>query len=195
MIGKRIFDIVFSLFGILCVLIPGLIISLLIMFGSGGGAFYLQERIGRHGRPFRLIKFRTMYRNSDRKGLLTVGATDNRITRIGRFLRKTKLDELPQLINIFTGKMSFVGPRPEVAKYVAMYNDDQLKVLSVRPGLTDYASIEYINENELLAEQAEPEKYYIETVMPHKLELNMKYIQNMSFSSDLKIIFKTLFSI
>lgn len=133
--------------------------------------------------------------NSDKKGLLTIGASDNRVTKVGKFLRRTKIDELPQLINIFLGQMSFVGPRPEVPKYVALYTAEQKKIFSVKPGLTDYASLKFINENELLALQENPEKYYIEVIMQEKLKLNLQYIQEMSFWTDIKIIIKTIFKI
>lgn len=195
MIGKRLFDLTFSFAAILFLLTPGLFLALAIVLGSSGGAFYRQVRVGRNEKLFRLLKFRTMYSGSDAKGLLTVGSADKRVTGIGKFLRKTKLDELPQLFNILFGQMSFVGPRPEVPKYVALYSEDQKRVLSVRPGLTDYASLEYINESDLLAQQPDPEKFYIETVMPAKLSLNLKYINEMGCSTDLKIIFRTLFKI
>ncbi len=141
------------------------------------------------------MKFRTMRQDADKiGGLITVGE-DRRVTRIGRFLRKYKIDELPQFLNIIKGDMSIVGPRPEVPKYVALYNERQRRVLSVRPGLTDYASIEYISENELLAQSSDPDRTYIEEIMPAKLELNLKYIDNQSVVEDLRLIFKTLFSI
>lgn len=172
-----------------------LFIALVINFESKGGFFYFQKRVGKNNVDFRLIKFRTMYVGAEKKGLLTVGKDDKRITGTGKLLRKLKLDELPQLLNILTGDMSIVGPRPEVRKYVDLYNEEQKKVLSVRPGLSDYASIEYFNENEVLSKSSEPEKTYIEQVMPHKLELNLKYINEQSFFIDLKIIFKTIFKI
>ncbi|HPS84451.1 MAG TPA: sugar transferase [Bacteroidales bacterium] len=192
MIGKRLFDLFFSFFAILILLIPGLILALIIVFESRGGAFYRQVRVGRNEKPFMLLKFRTMFCGSDSKGLLTVGSADSRVTGFGKFLRKSKMDELPQMLNILAGHMSFVGPRPEVPKYVAMYSDEQKKVLSVRPGLTDYASLEYINESDLLAQQSDPERFYIETVMPAKLNLNLRYIKEMGCATDLKIIFRTL---
>jgi len=192
---KRILDIVFSLIGILLLLPFMLIIALIINFESKGGFFYFQKRVGKNNIDFKLIKFRTMYVDAEKKGLLTVGSNDIRVTRVGKILRKLKLDELPQLFNILIGDMSIVGPRPEVRKYVSLYTSEQKKVLSVRPGLTDYASIEYINENEILAKSTEPEKAYIEQVMPHKLELNLKYINQQSFFIDMKIIFKTIFKI
>jgi len=165
---------------------------LLVLFGSTGGIFYIQTRVGKNGKDFFLFKFRTMHTGSDKKGLLTVGARDSRITRTGFFLRKYKLDELPQLFNVLFGSMSLVGPRPEVRKYVEIYNDEQKKVLGVKPGITDYASIEYVNENEILAKSENPEETYIREIMPDKLQLNLKYIREKSFLTDLKIIFRTL---
>ena len=192
---QRLFDIVFSVLVILILLPFMFIITLIISFESEGGFFYFQKRVGKNNCDFILIKFRTMFVDADKNGLLTVGTNDKRITGFGKFLRKFKLDELPQLFNIILGDMSIVGPRPEVRKYVDLYTDEQKKVLSVRPGLTDYASIEYIAENEILALSENAEKIYIEKIMPRKLELNIKYIQNKSFITDLKIIFKTVFKI
>lgn len=189
---KRAFDIFAAIFGILLWLPFGIIISILIVLGGGGGVFYTQTRVGRNNQDFQLLKFRTMISGADKTGQLTVGARDSRITKIGYFLRKFKLDEIPQFINILKGEMSFVGPRPEVRKYVDMYNEDQLKVLNVRPGLTDYASLEYINENEILGKAEDPEKTYIEEIMPAKLKLNMKYIDETGLGTDIKIIFRTI---
>jgi lipopolysaccharide/colanic/teichoic acid biosynthesis glycosyltransferase len=171
------------------------IISISIILTDGFPVFYLQERIGLNGQVFKLFKFRSMYKNADRKGLLTVGNRDPRITPIGYYLRKYKLDELPQLFNVLIGDMSLVGPRPEVKKYTDLYSLAQQKVLSVKPGITDYASIEYRNENELLAKSENPEKTYIQEVMPHKLLLNLKYIQEQSIITDIKVIFKTILKI
>lgn len=165
---------------------------MLIFLTSKGGIFYRQQRVGRENQHFGLLKFRTMKPNSDKAGQLTVGNDDVRITGIGKFLRKFKLDEIPQLINVVRGEMSIVGPRPEVRKYVDLYNEEQLRVLSVRPGLTDLASIEFINENELLGNSNDPEKEYIEVIMPQKLELNLQYINSQSFLGDIKLIFRTL---
>jgi lipopolysaccharide/colanic/teichoic acid biosynthesis glycosyltransferase len=190
---KRVFDIFFSIIGMLFIfpfLVPLLI---LVISGSKGGAFFLQKRIGRGGKEFGLFKIRTMYVDSDKQGQLTVGSNDSRITRMGLFLRKYKIDEFPQLINILIGDMSFVGPRPEVRKYVEIYNDDQKKVLSVRPGLTDFASLQYYDENEQLSKYDDPEQAYIQIIMPHKLKLNLEYIEKRSFGMDIKIIFRTLF--
>jgi lipopolysaccharide/colanic/teichoic acid biosynthesis glycosyltransferase len=188
---KRIFDILFSSIILLCFLPIGLIISLLIVLTSTGGVFYRQERIGKSGIPFLIMKFRSMRTDSDAKGKLTVGMRDPRITSIGYFIRKYKLDEFPQFINVLKGDMSVVGPRPEVQEYVNLYNDDQRKVLNVKPGITDYASLYYFKENELLAQSINPQKTYIEEIMPAKLKLNEKYLENPTVFHDLKIIFKT----
>jgi lipopolysaccharide/colanic/teichoic acid biosynthesis glycosyltransferase len=192
---KRLFDIFFSLIGLLILLIPFLIISLIIVLDSRGGIFYRQVRVGKEGKDFKLFKFRSMRTNADKAGLLTVGGRDNRITKVGYYIRKYKVDELPQLINVLTGDMSLVGPRPEVRKYVDLYNGEQLRVLEAKPGITDYASIEYSNENEILGKAADPEKVYIEEIMPAKLKLNMKYIEEQGLLTDLKLIFKTVFKI
>ena len=192
---KRIFDILFSSFILLCFLPIGLIISFLIVFGSPGGIFYRQERIGKGGKPFLILKFRSMRTDSDAKGKLTVGMRDPRITSIGYFIRKYKLDEFPQFINVLKGEMSVVGPRPEVKEYVVLYNEDQRKVLQVKPGITDYASLYYFKENELLAQSVDPQKTYIEEIMPAKLKLNEKYLENPTVFHDLKIIFLTFVKI
>ena len=188
---KRIFDIVFALIALIIFLPFGLIIAIFILVGSRGGVFYVQTRVGKNNKDFRLLKFRTMTKKADKKGLLLTVGKDSRITATGKFLRKYKLDEFPQFINILSGKMSLVGPRPEVRKYVEMYNDEQKKILSVKPGLTDYASIEYINENEMLGKSADPEKTYIEEVMPAKLKLNEKYLADVSLLHDIKILWNT----
>ena len=168
-----------------------LIIAVLILLTSKGGMFFSQVRVGKDRKEFNLLKFRTMKPGSDKLGQLTVGASDSRITGIGKILRKFKLDEIPQLLNVLKGEMSIVGPRPEVPKYVNLYSQEQLKVLSVRPGLTDLASIEYINENEILGKSDNPEKEYIKVIMPKKLELNIQYIENQSFFGDIGLIFRT----
>lgn len=169
-----------------------LILSILITIDSKGGVFYKQQRIGKDLKPFMLFKFRSMQTNSDKKGLLTVGNNDSRITKTGYYLRKYKLDELPQLINVLKGDMSFVGPRPEVEKYVKLYNQEQLKVFNVKPGITDWASIQYVNENEILARSNNPEKTYIDEIMPAKLKLNLEYVNNNSIFIDIKIIILTI---
>jgi len=189
---KRCFDIFASFIGLVILSPFFIIISIIILLDSRGSIFYKQVRVGKNNRDFKLFKFRSMSTGSDKKGLLTVGGRDSRITRSGYFIRKYKLDELPQLLNVLFGDMSLVGPRPEVRKYVDMYNVEQMKVLSVKPGITDYASIEYSNENDLLAKSSEPEKTYIEEIMPAKLLLNQKYIAEQGLLTDLKIIFKTI---
>ncbi|BDD08004.1 glycosyl transferase [Fulvitalea axinellae] len=170
-------------------------LAIWIKLDSEGPVFYRQVRVGRNGIDFRIYKFRSMRVGSDKKGLLTVGEQDNRITGSGSFIRKYKLDELAQLINVLFGDMSLVGPRPEVRRYVDLYSTEQLKVLSVRPGITDIASIEYMNENALLAGSDDPEKLYVEKVMPEKLSLNLDYIRTRSFVSDIGLIFETIFKI
>jgi hypothetical protein len=191
LVAKRIFDCLFSCIGLIIISPIFFLLSLLIALDSQGGIFYKQVRIGKNMRPFKLFKFRTMYANSDKKGLLTVGDNDNRITRVGYYLRKYKLDELPQLINVLMGEMSFVGPRPEVEKYVKLYNNEQQKVLSVKPGITDWASIRYVNESELLARSSEPEKTYINEIMPAKLAINLEYVKQNNLLIDIKIILYT----
>lgn len=189
---KRLFDIVFSLLVLIVLLPVFIIISLLIIIDDGFPVFYFQERIGKNFKPFRLIKFRTMYNDADKKGLLTTSSKDSRITKVGYYLRIYKLDELPQFINVLIGDMSVVGPRPEVRKYVELYNDDQKKVLSVKPGITDEASLKYIDESDILAKSDDPEKTYIEQIMPEKLSINLHYIKHQNFFYDLKIIFQTI---
>ena len=192
LIAKRAMDIVLSA-AALAVLWPLLlIIALAIVIDDPGPVFYRQVRVGRNGKTFRIFKFRSMVTDADKKGLaITVGG-DSRITRVGAILRKTKLDELAQLLNVLLGQMSFVGPRPEVPKYVELYTPYQRQVLLVRPGITDYASIAYRNENDLLAGAEDPEKMYIEQIMPDKIELNMKYLREISPLADIRLIFKTL---
>ena len=189
---KRAFDLVFSMMVLILFLPFGLIISLLILFSSPGGIFYRQERIGKNGVPFILYKFRSMRTNADQSGRLTVGMKDSRITIVGIFIRKYKLDEFPQFINVLFGHMSIVGPRPEVDEFVKLYTEEQRKILTVKPGITDYASIEYFNENEQLAQSDDPKKTYIEEVMPNKLEINQKYLSRPTLGHDLQIIFKTI---
>ncbi len=189
---KRALDIICSFIGLI-ILTPFLIlISIAIVSSSGLPVFFIQKRVGKNNKNFGLFKFRTMKNGADKKGLLTVGGRDPRITTVGYYLRKYKLDELPQLLNVFFGTMSLVGPRPEVRKYVDLYNEEQKKVLVVKPGITDYASLEYFSENELLAKSTQPEETYINQIMPAKLELNKKYILNNNVLVDIKIIFKTL---
>lgn len=191
----RIFDILFATLG-LVILSPLLIfVYVAIVLESRGGGFYRQERTGRYGKPFRLIKFRSMYVNADKHGLITVGGHDNRITRVGYYIRKYKIDELPQLINVVKGDMSIVGPRPEVKKYTDLYTEEQRKILDIRPGITDYASIKYVDENEILGTSDNPERIYIEHIMPDKIKLNMIYISQNGIKEYFKIIFLTLTNI
>jgi len=189
---KRLFDFFATLIALILLSAVFLIIALLIVFTSRGGVFYCQERIGKNQRKFMLYKFRSMRINADKEGLLTVGGRDKRTTSIGYYLRKYKLDELPQLLNILKNDMSIVGPRPEVEKYVKFYTAEQLQVLNVKPGLTDLASLAYIDENEILAHADDPEKVYVQEILPKKLGLNLQYIQQQSICFDLKIIYRTL---
>lgn len=190
---KRLFDITASFFGILILSPLFIFISLWVGLSSKGGVFYKQIRVGKNNKDFKLYKFRSMRVNSDKQGLLTVGSKDSRITKAGYFIRKYKIDELPQLFNVLKGDMSFVGPRPEVRRYVDLYSEEQMKVLSVRPGITDPASIKYRNENDILSSASNPEQYYIQHIMPDKLKINIDYINNRTFVKDIKIIFQTIF--
>jgi lipopolysaccharide/colanic/teichoic acid biosynthesis glycosyltransferase len=191
-LAKRIFDIISSIIALIIFSPFLIIISILILIDSKGGVFFVQQRVGKNNLDFGLYKFRTMKVNSEKEGQLTVGMKDSRITKIGTFLRRYKLDEIPQLINILKGNMSIVGPRPEVRKYVNLYSLEQQKVLGTKPGLTDLASLEYIYENEILGKSENPEKTYIEEIMPKKLSLNLQYIDNNNLWIDIKLIFKTI---
>ena len=188
----RLCDIVFSFFGLRFLSPLFLIVALWIVIDDPGPVFYRQQRVGRHNRDFGLLKFRSMRVGADKMSLITIGDRDPRVTRAGYYIRKFKLDELPQLWNVLIGDMSLVGPRPEVRRYVDLYTEKQRQVLSVRPGITDYASIEYIDENKLLAQAADPDKTYIEEIMPAKIELNMRYINNPTLGQYFKIIFLTI---
>lgn len=188
---KRIFDITSSLFGLILLSPFMIIIAILIKLDSKGPIFFKQVRVTKNGREFKIFKYRTMRVGSDKYSQITVGK-DSRITKVGDFLRKYKLDEIPQLINVLIGDMSLVGPRPEVPKYVALYTEEQREILKVRAGITDYASIEFSNENDILANEADPEKAYIEKIMPRKIELNKKYLSEISVMTDIKIILLTI---
>jgi len=192
---KRGFDIIFSLLGLIVLLPAFLVIATAIKLDSNGPVFFRQVRVGKNGKEFKILKFRTMVVDAEKKGLQITVDKDSRITKVGRFLRKYKLDEFPQLINVLVGDMSFVGPRPEVPKYVALYNDEQKIVLKVKPGITDIASIEYKDENTLLNQNDNPEKIYIEEIMPEKLKLNIDYIKSISIIYDIKLILKTILRI
>jgi lipopolysaccharide/colanic/teichoic acid biosynthesis glycosyltransferase len=192
---KRAFDLLLSAFGLLLISPLLLVCGAWVLLDSRGPVFYSQDRVGRKGAIFKLIKFRSMKSGSDRSGLLTVGGRDARITRSGYYLRKYKLDELPQLFNVLMGDMSLVGPRPEVPKYVALYTPQQLEVLSLKPGITDWASLKYFDENELLGNAENPEQVYIEEIMPAKLSINLEYIKSRSLLGDCEIILLTLLRI
>ena len=188
---KRAFDLLVSFLGILFFVPMFIVVSVLIKLTSVGPIFYRQLRVGEHNKDFKIFKFRTMRVDSDKSGLLTVGERDPRITRLGFFLRKYKLDELPQLINVFIGQMSFVGPRPEVRKYVDLYSLEQMAVINVKPGITDLASIEFRNENEILLTKDDPNQYYIGVIMPEKIKINLRYIESSTVWKDVSVIFKT----
>lgn len=188
----RFFDLLFTVLGLIILSPLFLIVAIWIKLDSNGPVFYRQTRVGRNSKDFKLLKFRSMVTDADKNGLITVGGRDPRVTQSGYFIRKYKLDELPQLLNVLKGDMSLVGPRPEVRKYVDLYNESQRRVLSVKPGITDYASIQFIDENEILGKAENPEMVYIEKVMPEKIKYNMKYIQNRSVKEYFKIIFLTI---
>lgn len=188
---KRLLDITASGIGLLLLCPLFLVLAIWIKLDSQGPVFYRQVRVGKGNRDFRIFKFRSMRIGSDKGSLITIGGHDARITRSGYFIRKYKLDELPQLINVFLGDMSLVGPRPEVRRYVDLYTEEQRRVLNVRPGITDPASIKYRNENELLEGAEDPERYYIEVIMPDKLRLNIAYATSQSLLGDLRLICET----
>ena len=192
---KRIFDIIASGCGLLVLSPLFIILAIWIKIDSKGPVFYKQIRVGQYNKDFMLYKFRSMRVGSDKKGLITVGNRDARITKSGYFIRKYKLDEFPQLINVLIGDMSLVGPRPEVRKYVELYTEEQLHVLDVKPGITDLASIRYRNENEILEKAENPDEYYTNVVMQDKLKINLEYVANHSFWYDISLIFKTFWAI
>ena len=191
---KRVFDIIVSFCGIIILFPLIIIVSILIKITSKGPVLFKQVRVTKNGKLFKIYKFRTMRENSEGNKQITVGK-DNRITGIGHILRKTKLDELPQLFNVLKGEMSLVGPRPEVPKYVELYTDEQIEILKVPAGITDYASIYFSNESELLGEVENPEEFYIKKIMPYKIELNKKYINEIGIMTDIKIIILTILKI
>lgn len=188
----RAFDMTAAALGLVVLSPLFVVLALLVRFTSPGPAFFQQERVGMHGRTFRMLKFRSMRQDAEALGgQLTVGA-DPRVTRVGSVLRRYKLDELPQLINVVRGDMALVGPRPEVPRYVALYDARQRRVLEVRPGVTDPASIAYREESELLSSSSDPEATYVDSIMPHKLELNLEYLRRRTLVSDIGILFATL---
>ena len=192
---KRLFDIIASGLGLVCLSPLFAVLAVWIKCDSKGPVFYRQVRVGRNNRDFRIYKFRSMRPDSDKLGLITVGGRDPRVTRSGYYIRKYKLDEFPQLINVFIGDMSLVGPRPEVRKYVDMYTPEQMRVLSVRPGITSLASLRYRNENELLAQAEDPDRCYVEKVMPDKLAIDLEYVPKANLLTDIRLIFATIASI
>ncbi len=192
---KRLFDIIASFIGLLLLSPLFVILFFWIKLDSKGPVFYSQTRVGRFNKDFKLFKFRSMKVGADKSGFITVGEKDSRITKSGYYIRKYKLDEFPQLINVLIGDMSLVGPRPEVRKYVDLYTTEQMHVLDVRPGITGLASIKYRNENELLAKVDDPDRYYIDVIMQDKLRINLEYIDNNSFFYDIKLIFLTVYTV
>lgn len=192
---KRAFDILASGIGLIVLSPLFLILAIWIKLDSKGPVFYRQVRVGLHNKDFRIFKFRSMRVGADKGSLVTIGGRDPRVTRSGYFIRKFKFDELPQLINVFVGDMSLVGPRPEVRHYVDYWTEEQMHVLDVRPGITDPASIKFRNENELMEQAEDPEKYYIEVIMQEKLKLYLEYVANHSFWGDIGLIFKTFWVI
>ena len=192
---KRFLDLCISLFVLLCFLPLGILIALCILLESRGGVFYRQERVGLKGKLFFLLKFRSMRPDSDQLGKLTVGEKDPRVTRTGAFIRKYKLDEFPQFINVIKGEMSVVGPRPEVMEYVRHYSAVQRKVLDYKPGITDLASITFFEESKLLAKSSDPERKYIEEIMPEKIRINLAYQKTATIWTDLHVIWKTIFRV
>ena len=192
MIAKRCFDMVFSLIGLMLLTPLLLLISFIIIIDSKGPVFFIQGRVGKNNKDFNIYKFRTMRIQSESKGLLTLGNHDFRITQVGYFLRRYKIDEFPQLLNILKGDMSFVGPRPELRYYVNFYSEDDLRIFEVRPGITGLASLKYRNEVELLKAAENPEEFFIKTIIPDKLKYNKAYIKRRNFFFDLKLIFITI---
>ncbi|MEI8116637.1 MAG: sugar transferase [Flavobacteriia bacterium] len=189
---KRIFDVLFSGLVLICFIPIGLVLAILILLESKGGVFFKQVRIGKNGTPFYLFKFRSMFIDAESLGKITIGSRDPRITRVGFYIRRYKLDEFPQFINVIRGEMSIVGPRPEVKEYVDLYSEEQRKILAVKPGITDYASLTYFHENEILAKSENPQQTYIQEVMPEKIRLNEKYLANPTLLQDILIIRKTV---
>jgi lipopolysaccharide/colanic/teichoic acid biosynthesis glycosyltransferase len=192
---KRLLDIVVSLVGLICLFPLWLLVAVLIKLDSPGPVFFKQKRMGKGFRPFQILKFRTMTHNAERAGGLITFARDPRVTRIGRVLRKTKIDEIPQLINVLKGEMSLVGPRPEVPRYVQAFQKEYEEILKVRPGMTDLASLKYRNEEAILGQSDNPEEEYIKHVLPDKIRLAKEYVQHSSFLFDLSLILKTMFKL
>lgn len=192
---KRLFDVIASGLGLVVLSPLFLVLAIWIKLDSKGPVFYRQVRVGRNNKDFRIFKFRSMRVGADKGSLVTIGGRDPRVTRSGYWIRKFKQDELPQLINVFIGDMSLVGPRPEVRHYVDYWTPEQMRVLDVRPGITDPASIKFRNENELMEKAEDPEKYYIEVIMQEKIKLYLEYVEKHNFFYDIALIFKTFWVI
>ncbi len=192
---KRLFDIIFSFIGLLLLQPLFVVIAIMIKVDSTGPVFFRQGRVGKNFRRFMIYKFRTMVLDAENKGLHITSGGDNRITRVGRILRRFKIDELPQLYNVLKGDMSLVGPRPEVIRYVEWYKEDYERILSVRPGITDISSMTFRNEESILQGSDDPERYYVHVLLPEKMRLAREYIQKVSFFYDVRLIFKTLYKI
>ena len=188
---KRILDILITSIGIILFFPVIIAISLLILISSGYPVFFLQERVGKDWKIFKIIKFRTMVKNADKMGIGISSHEDSRVTNIGKFLRKFKIDEMPQIFNVLLGDMSLVGPRPELLKYAEYYNDDYSQILKIKPGITDYASLEFSNESELLKDPDDSEKVYLNKILPDKIKLYKKYLKEANLITDIKIIFST----
>jgi lipopolysaccharide/colanic/teichoic acid biosynthesis glycosyltransferase len=192
---KRLMDFSLSLVGLIFLFPVFVVIALLIKLEDGGSVFFRQERVGQNWKPFKIYKFRTMVENAERMGVLVTKGNDPRVTKIGKFLRRYKLDELPQLINVLKGDMSLVGPRPEVYKYAKEYKEDYDEILKVKPGITDYAALEYIDEEKILESSDDTERAYLEKVLPEKIKYYKKYLRDISFFTDLKLIIRTIIRI
>ncbi|MDQ0243671.1 lipopolysaccharide/colanic/teichoic acid biosynthesis glycosyltransferase [Bacillus fengqiuensis] len=192
---KRLFDIIFSLVGLIVLSPIFIIMAVIVATTSPGGVFFRGVRVGQHGKPFKIFKFRSMIKDAEGKGKWNVGDNDDRITAIGHFLRNTKIDELPQLINVLIGDMSFVGPRPELQYYVDMYTEKEKKILDLKPGITDWASITNFDQFEVFTKAADPDEAYLKYIRPLKLELQLYYRNNNSFFSDIKIILWTVYKV
>lgn len=192
---KRAFDVVFSLTGIIILSPVFLVLSVMIILDSRGGVFFRGQRVGLYGKPFRIFKFRSMKINSEGNGYWNIGENDSRITRIGGFLRRSKLDELPQLFNVFLGEMSIVGPRPELQYYVDMYTEDEKEILSMKPGITDWASVTYMEQYINFTSASDPDRFYLEQIRPVKLKLQLYYCRHQSFGDDLLIVALTLMKV
>lgn len=193
--AKRFFDVILSILGLVILFPPHLVISILIKLDSQGPVLFVQDRVGLHNSDFKIYKYRTMFSDSDKLSNLTIGEGDSRVTKIGYYLRKYKIDEFPQLINVLIGNMSLVGPRPEIRKYVNYYSKEDMEILNIKPGITCNASLKYVNETEILEQSKNPEKFYIEEILPDKIKINKVYMNNSNIFVDFKILFKTFYQL